>query len=169
MVRRENPPPRRQLSQEKFFRCPFQYPKVPLEAGAPPSPPNLLMLPTPLLPWSFIRLIWRRILIVNFVNILFSCQSRSNQFLQIMLVKATSVFIYIALCSVFVLCNGKLQNTCCNVLFILQAYNWKKHRPGLGFDWWIIFCNFFPVQQAHFPSRLPMKNRKLSHNRARLT
>jgi hypothetical protein len=28
-----------------FFRCPFQYPKVPLEAGAPP---NLLMLPTPL-------------------------------------------------------------------------------------------------------------------------
>jgi hypothetical protein len=36
MVRRENPPPRRQLSQEKFFRCPFQYPKVPLEAGAPP-------------------------------------------------------------------------------------------------------------------------------------
>ena len=29
------------------FRCPFQYPKVPLEAGAPP-PPNLLMLPTPL-------------------------------------------------------------------------------------------------------------------------
>jgi hypothetical protein len=29
----------------KFF-CPFQYPKVPLEAGAPP-PHNLLMLPTP--------------------------------------------------------------------------------------------------------------------------
>jgi hypothetical protein len=34
-----------------LFRCPFQYPKVPLEAGAPPPPPpppNLLMLPTPL-------------------------------------------------------------------------------------------------------------------------
>jgi hypothetical protein len=33
--------------REKVFRCPFQYPKVPLEAGAPP--PNLLMLPTPLI------------------------------------------------------------------------------------------------------------------------
>ena len=40
------PPPRRQHFRGKFFRCPFQYPKVPLEAGAPP---NLLMLPTPLL------------------------------------------------------------------------------------------------------------------------
>jgi hypothetical protein len=40
-----SPPPRRQHFREKFFRCPFQYPKVPLEAGAPP---NLLMLPTPL-------------------------------------------------------------------------------------------------------------------------
>jgi hypothetical protein len=28
--------PRRQHFWEKFFRCPFQYPKVPLEAGAPP-------------------------------------------------------------------------------------------------------------------------------------
>jgi hypothetical protein len=37
--------PRRQHFLEKFFRCPFQYPKVPLEAGAPP---DLLMLPTPL-------------------------------------------------------------------------------------------------------------------------
>jgi hypothetical protein len=37
------PPP--QHFWEKFFRCPFRYPKVPLEAGAPP---NLLMLPTPL-------------------------------------------------------------------------------------------------------------------------
>jgi hypothetical protein len=39
--------PRRQNILGKFFRCPFQYPKVPLEAGAAP-PPNLLMLPTPL-------------------------------------------------------------------------------------------------------------------------
>ena len=31
------PPPRRQHFLEKFFRCPFQYPKVPLEAGAPQS------------------------------------------------------------------------------------------------------------------------------------
>ena len=44
MVRRENwsssPPltlPHRQHFREKFFRCPFQYPKVPLEAGAPPQ------------------------------------------------------------------------------------------------------------------------------------
>ena len=29
-------PPRRQHFREKFFRCPFQYPKVPLEAGVPP-------------------------------------------------------------------------------------------------------------------------------------
>jgi hypothetical protein len=39
---------RRQHIRGKYFRCPFQYPKVPLEASAPP-PPNLLMLPTPLL------------------------------------------------------------------------------------------------------------------------
>ena len=39
MVRRENPPPRQHF-REKFFRCPFQYPKVPLEAGAPPPPPS---------------------------------------------------------------------------------------------------------------------------------
>ena len=39
------PHPRRQHFRGNFFRCPFQYPKVPLEAGAP----NLLMLPTPLL------------------------------------------------------------------------------------------------------------------------
>ena len=48
MVRREKSPPptpRRQHFRENFFRCPFQYPKVPLEAGAPP---NLLMLRTPL-------------------------------------------------------------------------------------------------------------------------
>jgi hypothetical protein len=32
------PSPRRQHFLEKFFRCPFQYPKVPLEAGAPPPP-----------------------------------------------------------------------------------------------------------------------------------
>ena len=44
IVRRENfslppPPPllRRQHFREKFFRCPFQYTKVPLEAGAPPN------------------------------------------------------------------------------------------------------------------------------------
>jgi hypothetical protein len=30
-------PPRRQHFREKFFRRPFQYPKVPLEAGAPQS------------------------------------------------------------------------------------------------------------------------------------
>jgi hypothetical protein len=39
MLRRENvffPPHRRQHFREKFFRCPFRYPKVPLEAGAPP-------------------------------------------------------------------------------------------------------------------------------------
>jgi hypothetical protein len=41
MVRLENfslrpPPPHRQYLREKFFRCPFQYPKVPLEAGSPP-------------------------------------------------------------------------------------------------------------------------------------
>ena len=36
MVRRENSPPPPQHFLEKFFRCPFQYPKVPLEAGAPP-------------------------------------------------------------------------------------------------------------------------------------
>jgi hypothetical protein len=38
MVRREHfsLPPRRQHFLENFFRCPFQYPKVPLEAGAPP-------------------------------------------------------------------------------------------------------------------------------------
>jgi hypothetical protein len=29
-------PPPGQHFREKFFRCPFQYPKVPLEAGAPP-------------------------------------------------------------------------------------------------------------------------------------
>jgi hypothetical protein len=29
-------PPRRQHFLEKFFRCPFRYPKVPLEVGAPP-------------------------------------------------------------------------------------------------------------------------------------
>ena len=49
MLRRENfffPLPRRQHFREKIFRCPFRYPKVPLEAGAPP---NLLMLPTPLI------------------------------------------------------------------------------------------------------------------------
>jgi hypothetical protein len=32
-------PPRRQHFRKKNFRCPFQYPKVPLEAGAPPPPP----------------------------------------------------------------------------------------------------------------------------------
>ena len=32
----KSPPPHRQHFREKFFRCPFQYPKVPLEAGAPP-------------------------------------------------------------------------------------------------------------------------------------
>ena len=41
MLRRENfffpSPPRRQHFREKFFRCPFRYPKVPLEAGAPQS------------------------------------------------------------------------------------------------------------------------------------
>jgi hypothetical protein len=39
MLRRENFffPPRRQHFGEKFFRCPFRYPKVPLEAGAPPQ------------------------------------------------------------------------------------------------------------------------------------
>jgi hypothetical protein len=31
------PPPRRQHFLENFFRCPFRYPKVPLEAGAPPQ------------------------------------------------------------------------------------------------------------------------------------
>jgi hypothetical protein len=31
------PSPRRQHFRENFFRCPFQYPKVPLEAGAPPQ------------------------------------------------------------------------------------------------------------------------------------
>ena len=31
------PPPLRQNFRGKFFRCPFQYPKVPLEAGAPPQ------------------------------------------------------------------------------------------------------------------------------------
>jgi hypothetical protein len=31
------PSPRRQHFRENFFRCPFQYPKVPLEAGAPQS------------------------------------------------------------------------------------------------------------------------------------
>jgi hypothetical protein len=40
MLRRENfqflPSPRRQHLREKFFRSPFRYPKVPLEAGAPP-------------------------------------------------------------------------------------------------------------------------------------
>jgi hypothetical protein len=40
MLRRENlffpSPPRRQHFREKLFRCPFRYPKVPLEAGAPP-------------------------------------------------------------------------------------------------------------------------------------
>jgi hypothetical protein len=30
------PPPRHQHFRENFFRCHFQYPKVPLEAGAPP-------------------------------------------------------------------------------------------------------------------------------------
>ena len=48
MLQRENfffPLPRRQHFRENIFRCPFRYPKVPLEAGAPP---NLLMLPTPL-------------------------------------------------------------------------------------------------------------------------
>jgi hypothetical protein len=42
MVRRENfsfflPPPRRQHLREKIFRRSFQYPKVPLEVGAPPQ------------------------------------------------------------------------------------------------------------------------------------
>ena len=43
MVRRENisiplpPGPRRQHFRGKNFWCPFQYPKVPLEAGAPPQ------------------------------------------------------------------------------------------------------------------------------------
>jgi hypothetical protein len=37
MVRRENPSPRRQHFGGKFFRCPFQYFKVPLEVGAPPQ------------------------------------------------------------------------------------------------------------------------------------
>ena len=41
MVRRENvsssTPPRRQHFRENFFRCPFQYPKVPLEAVPPPQ------------------------------------------------------------------------------------------------------------------------------------
>ena len=44
MVRRGNfslphpppPPPHRQHFREKFVRCSFQYPKVPLETGAPP-------------------------------------------------------------------------------------------------------------------------------------
>jgi hypothetical protein len=31
--------PRCHHFRENFFRCPFQYPKVPLEAGAPPPPP----------------------------------------------------------------------------------------------------------------------------------
>ena len=31
------PPPRRQHFRENFFRCPLQYPNVPLEAGAPPQ------------------------------------------------------------------------------------------------------------------------------------
>jgi hypothetical protein len=31
------PPPRRQHFREKFFRCPFQYPKVPLEPMPPQS------------------------------------------------------------------------------------------------------------------------------------
>ena len=38
MVRRENfsLPTRREHFREKIFSCPFQYPKVPLVAGAPP-------------------------------------------------------------------------------------------------------------------------------------
>jgi hypothetical protein len=32
-----SPPPRRQHFRETFFRCPFQYPKMPLEGGAPQS------------------------------------------------------------------------------------------------------------------------------------
>jgi hypothetical protein len=41
MVRRENcsPPTRRQHFREKFFSCPFQYPKVPLVPGETPPPP----------------------------------------------------------------------------------------------------------------------------------
>jgi hypothetical protein len=35
MVWRENFPTH-SISGENVFRCPFQYPKVPLEAGAPP-------------------------------------------------------------------------------------------------------------------------------------
>ena len=38
-------PPLSPTFPEKYFRCPFQYQKVPLEAGAPP---NILMLPRPL-------------------------------------------------------------------------------------------------------------------------
>jgi hypothetical protein len=41
------PSPRRQHFRENFFRCPFQYPKVPAPRSRCP-PPNLLMLPTPL-------------------------------------------------------------------------------------------------------------------------
>jgi hypothetical protein len=36
MVWGENPPTRHQHFREKCFRCPFQYPNVPLEADAPP-------------------------------------------------------------------------------------------------------------------------------------
>jgi hypothetical protein len=36
IVRRENFSLPRQHLREKIFRCPFQYTKVPLEAGAPP-------------------------------------------------------------------------------------------------------------------------------------
>ena len=33
-----SPPPLSPTFPGKFFRCPFRYPKVPLEAGAPPPP-----------------------------------------------------------------------------------------------------------------------------------
>ena len=38
MTGKSPPPPRRQHFRENVFRCPFQYPKVPLEAGATPLP-----------------------------------------------------------------------------------------------------------------------------------
>ena len=41
------------VKKANFGVCPFQYPKVHLEAGAPPKK-NILMLPTPL----FISLLW---------------------------------------------------------------------------------------------------------------
>ena len=84
--------------REKFFRCPFQYPKVPLEAGAPPPP----------IFWCFLRPCspqspYRRVYPYNFVwqiglksN---SCRKDFDKFTKILLKNFTN---YGKLCRKFV-------------------------------------------------------------------